>query len=64
MVYPVAPVYLSEISPLENRAFLVGLKGLMNTLGFFAAEWDRALWKFCYGRLCTTRSATEATSCF
>ncbi|TLD30835.1 hypothetical protein PspLS_01793 [Pyricularia sp. CBS 133598] len=39
MVYPVAPVYLSEISPPENRAFLVGLKGLMNTLGFFSAGW-------------------------
>ncbi|KAK4508064.1 hypothetical protein PRZ48_001801 [Zasmidium cellare] len=39
MVYPVAPVYLSEISPPENRAFLVGLKGLWNTFGFFLAGW-------------------------
>lgn len=39
MVYPVAPVYLSEISPPENRAFLVGLKGVWNTFGFFLAGW-------------------------
>ncbi|GME61344.1 high-affinity glucose transporter [Neofusicoccum parvum] len=39
MVYSIAPVYLSEVSPPENRAFLVGLKGLMNTLGFFLANW-------------------------
>ncbi|KAL0256767.1 hypothetical protein SLS55_009164 [Diplodia seriata] len=39
MVYSVAPVYLSEMSPAENRAFLVGLKGLMNTFGAFLANW-------------------------
>lgn len=39
MVYPTAPVYLAELSPPENRGFLVGLKGLMNTIGFFAAGW-------------------------
>ncbi|KAL0932263.1 MFS monosaccharide transporter [Colletotrichum truncatum] len=39
MVYPTAPVYLAELSLPENRGFLVGLKGLMNTLGFFAAGW-------------------------
>lgn len=39
MVYPTAPVFLAELSPPENRGFLVGLKGLMNTLGFFAAGW-------------------------
>lgn len=39
MVYAVAPVYLSEISPPENRAFLVGLKGLLNTFGSFLAGW-------------------------
>lgn len=39
MVFSVAPVYLSEMSPAENRAFLVGLKGLMNTLGAFMANW-------------------------
>ncbi|TDZ61841.1 High-affinity glucose transporter [Colletotrichum trifolii] len=38
-VYPTAPVYLAELSLPENRGFLVGLKGLMNTLGFFAAGW-------------------------
>lgn len=39
MVYPTAPVYLAELSLPENRGFLVGLKGLMNTLGFFVAGW-------------------------
>jgi MFS family permease len=39
MVYPVAPVFLSELSPPENRAFLVGIKGLMNVLGLFMAGW-------------------------
>lgn len=39
MVYAVAPVYLSEMSPPENRAFLVGIKGLMNTLGALLANW-------------------------
>ncbi|EJT75713.1 hypothetical protein GGTG_05645 [Gaeumannomyces tritici R3-111a-1] len=51
MVYPVAPVYLSEISPPENRAFLVGLKGLMNTLGFFAAGWIGYAGSFATGDL-------------
>lgn len=36
---PTAPVYMAELSAPENRGFLVGLKGLMNTLGFFAAGW-------------------------
>ncbi|KAK7211280.1 hypothetical protein V2G26_018458 [Clonostachys chloroleuca] len=39
MVYPTAPVYLAELSPPENRGFLVGLKGLLNTLGFCFANW-------------------------
>jgi MFS family permease len=39
MVYPTAPVYLAELSAPENRGFLVGLKGLLNTLGFCAANW-------------------------
>lgn len=39
MVYPTAPVYLAELSAPENRGFLVGLKGLLNTLGFFTANW-------------------------
>ncbi|KAK1525936.1 uncharacterized protein CCOS01_08354 [Colletotrichum costaricense] len=39
MVYPTAPVYLAELSPTENRGFLVGSKGLMHTLGFFVAGW-------------------------
>ncbi|KAK1469776.1 mandelate racemase/muconate lactonizing enzyme domain-containing protein [Colletotrichum melonis] len=39
MVYPTAPVYLAELSPPENRGFLVSSKGLMHTLGFFVAGW-------------------------
>ncbi|KAK1492151.1 hypothetical protein CCUS01_14112 [Colletotrichum cuscutae] len=39
MVYPTAPVYLAEVSPPENRGFLVGSKGLVHTLGFFVARW-------------------------
>ncbi|TGJ87195.1 hypothetical protein E0Z10_g1604 [Xylaria hypoxylon] len=37
IVYPTAPVYLAELSLAENRGFLVGLKGLMNTIGFLFA---------------------------
>ncbi|KAH8880850.1 general substrate transporter [Thozetella sp. PMI_491] len=51
MVYPVAPVYLSELSPPENRGFLVGLKGLMNTLGFFIAGWIGYAGSFAEGDL-------------
>lgn len=39
MVYSVAPVYLSELAPPENRGFLVGLKGWMNTCGYLLAGW-------------------------
>ncbi|KAF7558182.1 hypothetical protein G7Z17_g78 [Cylindrodendrum hubeiense] len=51
MVYPTAPVYLAELSPPENRGFLVGLKGLMNTLGFFAAGWVGYAGSFAVGEL-------------
>ncbi|KAH8172177.1 sugar transporter domain-containing protein [Sarocladium implicatum] len=51
MVYPTAPVYLAELSPPENRGFLVGLKGLMNTLGFFAAGWVGYAGSFAHGDL-------------
>ncbi|KAM5349966.1 hypothetical protein ACJ41O_006471 [Fusarium nematophilum] len=51
MVYPTAPVYLAELSPPENRGFLVGLKGLMNTLGFFAAGWVGYAGSFASGEL-------------
>lgn len=51
MVYPTAPVYLAELSPPENRGFLVGLKGLMNTLGFFAAGWIGYAGSFAQGDL-------------
>ncbi|KXH32490.1 mandelate racemase/muconate lactonizing enzyme domain-containing protein [Colletotrichum nymphaeae SA-01] len=51
MVYPTAPVYLAELSPPENRGFLVGLKGLMNTLGFFVAGWVGYAGSFAVGEL-------------
>ncbi|KAF6780742.1 MFS monosaccharide transporter, partial [Colletotrichum sojae] len=51
MVYPTAPVYLAELSLPENRGFLVGLKGLMNTLGFFAAGWVGYAGSFAHGDL-------------
>lgn len=51
ITYPTAPVYLAELSPPENRGFLVGLKGLMNTLGFFAAGWIGYAGSFAVGEL-------------
>ncbi|KAF0315081.1 hypothetical protein GQ607_017692 [Colletotrichum asianum] len=39
VLYSVTPIYLAEISPPENRGFLVGLKGLTNAGGFFVANW-------------------------
>ncbi|TEA14320.1 Sugar transport protein MST2 [Colletotrichum sidae] len=50
-VYPTAPVYLAELSLPENRGFLVGSKGLMNTLGFFAAGWVGYAGSFAHGDL-------------
>ncbi|KAI1420475.1 general substrate transporter [Xylaria sp. FL1777] len=49
MVYPTAPVYLAELSLAENRGFLVGLKGLMNTFGFFVAGFIGYAGAFAYG---------------
>ncbi|KAH7123222.1 hypothetical protein B0J13DRAFT_599022 [Dactylonectria estremocensis] len=51
MVYPTAPVFLAELSPPENRGFLVGLKGLLNTLGFFTAGWVGYAGSFAKGDL-------------
>lgn len=51
MVYSVAPVYLSELAPPENRGFLVGLKGLMNSVGFFLAGWIGYAGAFAHGDL-------------
>lgn len=51
LVYPTAPVYLAELSPPENRGFLVGLKGLMNTIGFFTAGWVGYAGTFAHGDL-------------
>ncbi|KAI0434369.1 general substrate transporter [Xylaria sp. FL1042] len=51
MVYPTAPVYLAELSLAENRGFLVGLKGLMNTFGFLVAGFIGYAGAFAYGDL-------------
>lgn len=51
MVYSVAPVYLSELAPPENRGFLVGLKGFMNTVGYFLAGWIGYAGSFAQGDL-------------
>ncbi|KAI0190600.1 general substrate transporter [Astrocystis sublimbata] len=51
IVYPTAPVYLAELSLAENRGFLVGLKGLMNTLGFLVAGFIGYAGAFAYGDL-------------
>ncbi|KAI1390436.1 general substrate transporter [Hypoxylon trugodes] len=51
MVYSVAPVYLSELAPPENRGFLVGLKGLMNTAGYLVAGWIGYAGSFAQGDL-------------
>ncbi|KAI8270741.1 hypothetical protein K4K58_008573 [Colletotrichum sp. SAR11_239] len=44
VLYSVTPIYLAEISPPENRGFLVGLKGLTNAGGFFVANWIGPRW--------------------
>lgn len=51
MVYSVAPVYLSELAPPENRGFLVGLKGWMNTFGYLLAGWIGYAGSFATGDL-------------
>lgn len=51
MVYSVAPVYLSELAPPENRGFLVGLKGWMNTFGYLLAGWIGYAGSFAKGDL-------------
>ena len=51
VVYPVAPVYLCELSPPENRAFIVGMKGLMNVLGLCIAGWIGYAGSFAEGDL-------------
>lgn len=51
ITFPTAPVYLAELSPPENRGFLVGLKGLMNTLGAFVAGWVGYAGSFAIGQL-------------
>lgn len=49
VLYSVTPVYLAEVSPPENRGFLVGLKGLTNALGFFLANWIGYAGSFAHG---------------
>ncbi|KAI1114056.1 general substrate transporter [Nemania sp. NC0429] len=51
IVYPTGSVYLAELSQAENRGFLVGLKGLMNTLGSLIAGFIGYAGAFAYGDL-------------
>lgn len=50
VLYSVTPIYLAEISPPENRGFLVGLKGLTNAFGFFVANWIGYGGSFAHGQ--------------
>ncbi|KAI7762983.1 hypothetical protein LZL87_014279 [Fusarium oxysporum] len=35
----IVPVYIAELAPPENRAYLVALKGLLTGLGYLVANW-------------------------
>lgn len=35
----IVPIYIAELSPPENRAFLVALKGLLTAIGYLVANW-------------------------
>jgi MFS family permease len=39
MILSVVPVYIAEVSPPKNRGFIVGLQGMMISIGFMAANW-------------------------
>jgi len=38
MILSVAPVYIAEVSPPKNRGFIVGLQGMMISIGFMIAN--------------------------
>lgn len=35
----IVPLYIAELAPSENRAFLVALKGLLTAIGYLVANW-------------------------
>jgi MFS family permease len=35
----VVPVYLAEVSPPKQRGFIVGLQGMMVSIGYMLANW-------------------------
>lgn len=35
----IVPIYIAELAPPENRAFLVALKGLLTAAGYLVANW-------------------------
>ncbi|KAE9376420.1 putative hexose carrier protein [Stipitochalara longipes BDJ] len=39
MILSVVPVYIAEVSPPKNRGFIVGLQGMMISIGFMIANW-------------------------
>jgi MFS family permease len=39
MILSVVPVYIAEVSPPQNRGFIVGLQGMMISFGFMVANW-------------------------
>ncbi|KFY95126.1 hypothetical protein V500_02910 [Pseudogymnoascus sp. VKM F-4518 (FW-2643)] len=39
MILTVVPVYIAEVSPPKQRGMIVGLQGMMISIGFFTANW-------------------------
>lgn len=39
MILSVVPVYIAEVSPPKDRGFIVGLQGMMISIGFMVANW-------------------------
>lgn len=38
MILTVVPVYIAEVSPPKQRGMIVGLQGMMISIGFFTAN--------------------------
>ncbi|KAL2068488.1 hypothetical protein VTL71DRAFT_16586 [Oculimacula yallundae] len=49
MILSVVPVYIAEVSPPKNRGFIVGLQGMMISIGFMVANWIGYAGGFAYG---------------
>ncbi|RDW68193.1 hypothetical protein BP5796_08850 [Coleophoma crateriformis] len=39
IILSVVPVYIAEVSPPKDRGFIVGLQGMMISIGFLVANW-------------------------